>query len=199
MADLGLLAGLAQGLSQGVGAYKEGERYKQEQALKQKMADFQNAGLYAQGVQLDESGNPAYVKGQDPASKESKKLRDALNQHRLENEIDTENNVKQALAIKKGEHEQSVQHLKDIGNGLLDAITPGFLKHKPDAAPANPQAAPPAQMLGKNPSLMQNANAGNKPKTAKPPAMKPPKVGEVIEGHTYLGGDPGNPKSWRKQ
>ena len=28
-------------------------------------------------------------------------------------------------------------------------------------------------------------------------APRPPQVGETIEGHTYTGGDPGDPKSWK--
>lgn len=37
------------------------------------------------------------------------------------------------------------------------------------------------------------------PTAQTPPPVAPPKVGEVKGGHVFLGGDPSNPASWRKQ
>lgn len=176
MADLGLLAGLAQGLSQGVGAYKEGERYKQEQALKQRMAKLQEGDVYAKGLEeVADPNDPSqttwqFRKGMDPVSIKK---------------ADFLSDVEKALAIKAGEQKLSDDHT----SGLIDKLNPipaiknffgyGDKPHAP-APQGVPAQNPPAQMLGSNKNgLIQNANAGNKQGPVEVKRQRNKKTGKI--------------------
>lgn len=60
MADLGLMAGLAEGLKQGLGAYQDQRRYIEEQALKNRQLANQEkmnqASMYEKGIQSKQGG-----------------------------------------------------------------------------------------------------------------------------------------------
>lgn len=60
MADLGLLAGLAEGIKQGLGAYQDQKRYIEDQALKKRQLALQEqtaqAGLYDKGLEVGAEG-----------------------------------------------------------------------------------------------------------------------------------------------